>query len=700
MVRSGFGTVSGHGGTLRRHRFAALSSVVFIGVAVLGGSTIRASAHTFGNPSTTPNPTSGPVGTMLHDTAHLNEDVTSDRSIKFQLFNNANCTAPAVLIDSEPAPKDDTAEDTGVDDVTTSMSYTATAPGTYQWVASIITPTGAVETHTNCGDEPVTITKATPTLSTQASGGGVIGSTAGDVATVNGGYFPGAASATVSFKVYGPFAAQNDITAQSCTPQNLAGAVGPLSADAGATIHHATYTFAPAFLPQAPGWYGFAAAYSGNANTISLSQSCGGQGEAVLVAKTTPSISTDAGANITVGGTLQDTATISNGDFPSNNIPAPGTVTFKLYKLPLGSQIHSNSCTVLVFTSTVSASRVNGTTASATSAAYAANTAATYAWVATYSGNANNGTVAGNCGDQHESANVNQATPEISTVASSGVTVGGAIHDAASVDGGYFPGAPNATVTFKLYGPFASVNDINAESCIAEGQNANLVTTLGPVPADSGATIHHAAFTSPNFTTSKAGVYEWVALYTGNANNTSDISHCGDKTESVIVNKAQPAISTTPSAGGTLGTSIGDAATVSGGFHPTGSVRFDLFSPADPTCAAAPAFSDTETIDAGGVAHSKVFASKTAGTYRWMATYLGDGNNLTVASACNAEKVVITTPPPSGGVQGITVVLPPNTGTQLPLRNGLALIFLGLGMAGITVLVPRRSVVADRVIAD
>jgi hypothetical protein len=143
------------------HRFAALSAAAILGAACVGGATtfVRASAHTFGSPATTANPSSGPVGTALSDTAHLNEDVTADRKIKFQLFSTAQCSGDAVFTNVVSAPQDDaSAEDTGTDDVTTGTTFKPSTPGTYQWVASIIAPTGAVERKTSCGDEPVTIT--------------------------------------------------------------------------------------------------------------------------------------------------------------------------------------------------------------------------------------------------------------------------------------------------------------------------------------------------------------------------------------------------------------------------------------------------------------------------------------------------------------------------------------------------------------
>ena len=75
------------------------------------------------------------------------------------------------------------------------------------------------------------------------------------------------------------------------------------------------------------------------------------------------------------------------------------------------------------------------------------------------------------------------------------------------------------------------------------------------------------------------GTYHWVATYNGDANNTPVSSACGD--EPVTITQATPTIATNPSAGGVVGTSIFDTATVSGGVTPTGTVTFNLFGPGD-----------------------------------------------------------------------------------------------------------------------
>lgn len=133
---------------------------------------------------------------------------------------------------------------------------------------------------------------------------------------------------------------------------------------------------------------------------------------------------------------------------------------------------------------------------------------------------------------------------------------------------------------------------------------------------------------------------------------------------------ATPTITTTPSAGGPVGTSISDSATVTGApaptpaptppttfpsqpglpstgvlsVDPTGSVTFELFPPTDPTCSGTPVFTSTNPLSAGTAA-SDSFTADAAGTWQWVATYSGDADNSPVSTACGDEPVVITAGP-------------------------------------------------------
>ena len=57
-------------------------------------------------------------------------------------------------------------------------------------------------------------------------------------------------------------------------------------------------------------------------------------------------------------------------------------------------------------------------------------------------------------------------------------------------------------------------------------------------------TSHQASATSANFTVTNAGDYNWVASYSGDANNDGATGACGDEGETSTVNPATPSIST------------------------------------------------------------------------------------------------------------------------------------------------------------
>jgi hypothetical protein len=92
-----------------------------------------------------------------------------------------------------------------------------------------------------------------------------------------------------------------------------------------------------------------------------------------------------------------------------------------------------------------------------------------------------------------------------------------------------------------------------------------------------------------------------------------------------------------------LGGSVNDAATLTGGTTPTGSLVFKLFGPSDPTCSAAPAYvSPAQTVSGDGVYDSPTFMPTATGTYSWVAEYSGDSNNAPVTTACGDPKEQVT----------------------------------------------------------
>lgn len=253
-----------------------------------------------------------------------------------------------------------------------------------------------------------------------------------------------------------------------------------------------------------------------------------------------------------------------------------------------------------------------------------------------------------------------QAAPSISTVASNGGPVGTKIHDTAQLSGGV---NPTGTVTFFLFPP-------SNPTCSGEGSSGAVQTVTVPLGTDGSATS-----AGTPYTTTEVGVYNWVASYSGDANNLGATTSCG--AEQVTIRTDPTTVVTVASAGGKTGVAIHDTAKVTGTFLPTGTVTFTLYGPTDTHCTAAPIFTSTKALNGSGSATSASFSATAAtGTYNWIATYSGDARSAGSKSKCGAEPVSIT----ASGVKGITT---PGTGEFGALGQGelgLELILLGLAL--------------------
>jgi hypothetical protein len=284
---------------------------------------------------------------------------------------------------------------------------------------------------------------------------------------------------------------------------------------------------------------------------------------------------------------------------------------------------------------------------------------------------------------------VAQALPSIATTPTPTITVGsGQLVDTATVSGRVFP-LPGATIDFRLYGP----NDTTCTGVPA-------FESLGvPYPV-AGGPVASAPFT-PTF----VGVYRWIATYSGDANNLAVAGLCSDVSETVTITPATPSIATTPTPTITVGSGqLADSATVLGRVNPQpgATIDFRLYGPNDATCTGAPAFESLGVPYPAteGPVTSAAFTPTVAGVYRWVATYSGDANNVSVSGVCSdaSETVTVSALPPSAseapGASGPTL---PATGSPsrpiLYFAFGLCLIGWSLVRATRT----RRELCPSRV---
>ena len=445
---------------------------------------------------------------------------------------------------------------------------------------------------TGTGADITTVNKASPTIATVPSAGGPIGTVLNDTATLSGGISP---TGSVTFSLYPP----SDAT--------CAGTASFTETDP--TSPYATTT---GFTSNAAGVWHWTAAYAGDSNNNAVTSPC--SDEAVTVTKISSSTTTEVhdsteavvalSSTIANGTTVHDKATVTGAG------PTPtGNVAFTFF-----SGTGSSVCDAQSVASGVVA--LDGSGIAHPSSSQGPLAAGSYAFKATYAGDSNYDGSTSSC----EPFSVGKASPSISTTPSAGGVVGTVLNDTASVTGG---SSPTGDVTFKLFPP-------SDTSC-----------TGTPVYSQVDSSAPYA--TSPGYTSLVVGTYHWTADYAGDSNNNAVSSGCTD--EPVVVTKASPSISTTPSAGGSLGTVLNDTATLSGGSSPTGNVTFNLYPPSDPTCAGTAVY--TQVVAASPYATSPGFTSDAVGTYHWTAAYAGDANNNAVSSACADESAVITQNQPS-----------------------------------------------------
>ena len=150
----------------------------------------------------------------------------------------------------------------------------------------------------------------------------------------------------------------------------------------------------PSFTPSLAGTYRWVAVYNGDANNAPATGVCGDPAETVDVLQGNPQITTQASPDIQVGGVIFDEATVTG-----RVLPQPGaTIDFKLY-----GPGDTTCAGPPLFESTVSYPVSGG---AVRSASFTPTVVGVSRWVATYSGDANNDSATGECGDPAEMVEV------------------------------------------------------------------------------------------------------------------------------------------------------------------------------------------------------------------------------------------------------------------------------------------------------
>ena len=246
------------------------------------------------------------------------------------------------------------------------------------------------------------------------------------------------------------------------------------------------------------------------------STGCGDPGETSHVNAPAPRIATTASGPVTIGGSISDSATISNLISPDGT----GSITFTAYAPnPDGSA--DTSCSTAVYSHTVNNVSGSGpySSGSFTPSGTAPQIAGTYEWIASFSGDSNNHSASGTCGDSGEQSVVNKHTSSVPT----GQKV--VISDTAQVSSS--SGTPTGTVDFQLF--------------TSSGCTGTPLYDSGPVTLSNGLASTSSAQNQPP-TLNSNGTYSWLVSYTpaSGAPFSASTSPCG--TEQTTISGNTPGV--------------------------------------------------------------------------------------------------------------------------------------------------------------
>jgi hypothetical protein len=365
-----------------------------------------------------------------------------------------------------------------------------------------------------------------------------------------------------------------------------------------------------AVVPNSPNWtttaagtFYFVANYSGDADNNATTSDCAA--DALTVTPLSPGITAQLSTNsATIGATVHAVATLSGA-----TSSASGTVTYDVYS--------NDTCAAGGLVSTLGPVSVSGAVVP-NSPNWTTTAAGTFYFVANYSGDADNNATTSDCAA--DALTVTPLSPGITAqLSTNSATIGATVHAVATLSGA--TSSASGTVTYDVY---------SNDTCAAGG----LVSTLGPVSV-SGAVVPN----SPNWTTTAAGTFYFVANYSGDADNNATTSDCAADALTVTV---APSISVDLSTGtAAVGQTLSLDATLTGvTANAGGNVTYNYYD--NDTCSGAETYIGLASVSNGETSGPLSEIATFPGEYYIVATYSGDSNNAGMVSGCASAPLTIT----------------------------------------------------------
>jgi hypothetical protein len=506
------------------------------------------------------------------------------------------------------------------------LPTTGTVVGTYLWhvvytSGSDNNNNGTDDTQSTSSKESTVVSAASPTLVTTASSAITLKDEAAptitDSADLEGAYNP---TGTLTFTLtLNGMAVPGTITHASQTvTQNgtyTASYTLPTTGTVvGTYLWHVVYTSGP----------------DNNNNGTDDTKSTGSK-ESTAISAASPTLVTTASSAITLGTTdptISDTADLEGAYNPTGTLAF--TLTLNGMAVP-GTITHASQ--------TVTG---NGTYTASYTLPTTGTVVGTYLWHVVYTSgpdNNNNGTDDTKSTGSKESTVVSAASPTLVTTASGTITLGTTaptISDTADLEGAY---NPTGTLAFTL-----TLNGMAVPGTITHASQT--VTGNG---------TYTASYTLPT-TGTVVGTYLWHVVYTSGSDNNNDGTDDTKSTsskESTAVSTADPSFSTTPGSAMLMGSGMAltDSATLAG-YSPAGTITFQLYAPDGKTVV----YTDSGVTVSGNGTYTTSSpggsslggwvppATAAMGTYNWVVTYSGDGNNQKVVSSSGNEPEALLPP--------------------------------------------------------
>ena len=584
---------------------------------------------------------------ILVDSATLSGGFNPTGTVTFYLFDPAQTSSATPDPGSYRFAYQIPVNGDGTYSIPADSGFVPDKVGTWQWIAVYSGDTNNNGGYSGISSQLVTvISSGTNIVMSQAPAVDIVGGNLIDSATLTGGFNP---TGTVTLYLFDP--------SQTCSS---APAVGSYRFSFQIPVNgNGTYSIplGSGFQPDMVGTWQWIAVYGGDSNNNSSNSGCGS--ELVTVTSSLPTVGvSQTTTSSTVGsGELIDSLTISGGFNPT------GTVQFYLFDpTETCSATPASGSYRYTYQMTVNG---NGSYSIPAGSGFIPDMTGVWQWIAVYSGDANNNGSNSGCGGNFVTVTSTLPTVTVSQNTTSSIVGSGELLDSLTISGGY---NPTGTITFYLFDP--------TETCSATPATGSYrytyqVTVNGngtySIPAGSG------------FIPDMTGVWQWIAVYSGDANNNGSNSGCGGELVTVTAASSAAIGSQNPNSGTAGSGELLDSLTISGGYNPTGIITFYLFDPSE-ICSATPSgsyrYTYQLTVNGDGtysIPAGSGFTPDLAGTWQWIAIYSGDANNAGVASACVSAQVSLpaikpttpitpinptagttNTPSPSAGASGST----------------------------------------------